>query len=78
MTPSPRERSGRGISMRPTITAALADGPMKGDHVEVEVLEGRPPKTLDLAADDGSTCRYCLAGWVQTGESAIYTFLYRV
>ena len=65
-------------SMRPTITAVLDDGPMKGDHMEVEVLEGRPPKTLDLAAGDGSTCRYCLADWVQTGESAIHTFLYRV
>jgi hypothetical protein len=51
---------------------------MKGDHIEVEVLEGRPPKTLDLAANDGSTCRYCLADWVQSGESATYTFLYRV
>jgi hypothetical protein len=78
MTPSPRERSAHGISMGPTITAALADGPIKGDHVEVEVLAGRPPKTLDLGADDRSTCRYCLAGSVQTGESAIYTFLYRV
>jgi hypothetical protein len=58
--------------------AALDDGPMKGDQIEVEVLEGRPPKTLDLAAGDGNTCRYCLAGWVQTGRSAIYTFLYRV
>jgi hypothetical protein len=64
--------------MQPTITAALDDGPMKGDQIEVEVLEGRPPKTLDLVAGDGSTCRYCLADWVQTGESAIYTFLYRV
>ena len=46
--------------------------------MEVEVLEGRPPKTIDVRADDGSLCRYCLAGWVQTGQSAIYTFLYRV
>jgi hypothetical protein len=64
--------------MHPTITAALDDGPMSGEQIEVEVLEGRPPKTLDLVAGDGSTCRYCLAGWVQTGESATYTFLYRV
>jgi len=42
------------------------------------VLEGRPPKTLDLVAGDGSTYRYCLAGWVQSGRSAIYTYLYRV
>jgi len=29
-------------------------------------------------ADDGSTCRYCLAQWTQSGPSAVYTFLYRV
>jgi hypothetical protein len=42
------------------------------------VVEGRPPKTIDVAADDGTTLRYCLAGWTQTGSSAEYTFLYRV
>jgi hypothetical protein len=42
------------------------------------VVEGRPPKTIDVAAEDGSTLRYCLADWVQTGSSAEYTFLYRV
>jgi hypothetical protein len=31
-----------------------------------------------VAADDGSTCRYCLAQWAQSGPSAVYTFLYRV
>jgi hypothetical protein len=56
----------------------LNDGPLKGREIEAEVLEGRPPKTLDVTAEDGSTCRYCLAGWVQSGESAAYTFLYRV
>jgi len=60
------------------ITASLDDGPMKGDRVKVDMLEGRPPMTLDLVAGDGSTCRYCLAGLVQGGQSAIYTFLYRV
>jgi hypothetical protein len=34
--------------------------------------------TLDLEADDGGTCRYCLEGLVQGGESAAYTFLYRI
>jgi hypothetical protein len=63
---------------RPTITATLSDGPLEGSNIETEVVEGRPPKTIDLPADDGSTCRYCLAGWVQTGRSAAYTFLYRV
>ena len=62
----------------PTITARFEDGPLEGSSREVEVLEGRPPKTLDEAADDGTTCRYCLAGWAQSGRSARYTFLYRV
>ena len=62
----------------PTITATFKDGPLKGSSIEAEVLEGRPPKTLDAPADDGSMCRYCLEGWVQTGRSAVYTFLYRV
>jgi hypothetical protein len=62
----------------PTITAMFSDGPLKSTSIEAEVVEGRPPKTLDLVAGDGSTCRYCLAGWVQTGQSASYTFLYRV
>jgi hypothetical protein len=62
----------------PTITAMFNDGPLKGSSTEVEVIEGRPPKTIDAPADDGSTCRYCLAGWVQSGRSAEYTFLYRV
>ena len=62
----------------PTITAMLEDGPLDGRSIEAEVVEGRPPKTIDVAADDGSTCRYCLAGWVQSGRSAQYTFLYLV
>ena len=62
----------------PIITATLEDGPLEGNSIETEVVEGRPPKTLDVPADDGSTCRYCLADWVQSGRSAAYTFLYRV
>jgi hypothetical protein len=49
----------------PTISAMFKDGPLQGTSVEAEVLEGRPPKTIDMPAQDGSTCRYCLAGWVQ-------------
>ena len=61
------------------ITARLADGPLKGERREVELLGGRPPMTLDLpAADDDGTCRYCLDALVQDGLSAIYTYLYRV
>lgn len=62
----------------PTITAVLERGPLAGRRVDVDVVEGRPPKTIDVRADDGSSCRYCLADWVQTGTSAIYTFLYLV
>jgi hypothetical protein len=62
----------------PTITAMLERGPLAGRRIDVDVVEARPPKTIDVRADDGSTCRYCLADWVQTGPSAIYTFLYRV
>jgi hypothetical protein len=62
----------------PTITAVLERGPLASRRIDVDVVEGRPPKTIDLPADDGSTCRYCLADWAQTGPSAIYTFLYLV
>jgi hypothetical protein len=62
----------------PIVTARCQDGPLEGTTIETEVIEGRPPKTLDAPAPDGSTCRYCLDGWVQTGQSAAYTFLYRV
>jgi hypothetical protein len=60
------------------IVAVLEDGPLAGRRIEAEAVEGRPPKTLDLVADDGSTCRYCLAEWAQAGPSAVYTFLYLV
>jgi hypothetical protein len=63
---------------RPTITAMLDDGPMAGRSIETPVFEGRPPKIIDVPADDGSSCRYCLADWVQSGPSAVYTFVYRV
>jgi hypothetical protein len=62
----------------PTLTATFADGPLEGKSIEVEVVEGRPPKIIDVPVDHGRTCRYCLADWVQTGSSAVYTFLYRV
>jgi hypothetical protein len=62
----------------PAITATFKDGPLEGSSIKAEVVEGRPPKTIDARAEDGSTCRYCLARWVQSGRSAVYTFLYRV
>jgi hypothetical protein len=62
----------------PTINAELDGGPLDGRRIDVAVVEGRPPKTMDVPADDGTTCRYCLADWAQAGPSAAYTFLYRV
>ena len=72
------EAQASGREVWPTISARLEDGPLRGTRVEARVVEGRPPSTVDLPADDGSTCRYCLAEWVQSGPSAAYTFLYRV
>jgi len=62
----------------PTITAELKDGPLEGMSIETAVVEGRPPKIIDVPTDDGDACRYCLADWGQSGPSAAYTFLYRV
>jgi hypothetical protein len=62
----------------PTVTARLQDRPLKGSAIETEVVEGRPRMTIDVPAPDGSTCRYCLEGFAQTGRPAPYAFLYRV
>ena len=62
----------------PEMIAVLQDGPLEGRRLETELVEGRPPKTLDVPGEDGGTCRYCLAEWVQSGSSADYAFLYRV
>jgi hypothetical protein len=59
------------------VQALLEDGPMQGKTVEVEVVEGRPPKTVDIP-DENGTYRYCLAEWTQEGMTAAYTFLYAV
>jgi hypothetical protein len=67
-----------GDDAAPTITAVLKGGPLEGRRVSADVVEARPPKTIDVGAEDGTTCRYCLAEWVQTGPCAVYTFLYRV
>jgi hypothetical protein len=73
-----REAATRPAATGPTITATLVDGPLKGTSIEAEAVEGRPPKIVDVPVDEGRTYRYCLADWVQTGSSAVYTFLYRV
>jgi hypothetical protein len=76
------EQSKFGVAPResgaPAITAKLNDGPLEGHTIEVAVVEGRPPKTIDVEAAEGSTFRYCLAQWEQAGRSSAYTFLYRV
>ena len=52
---------------------------MQGKTVEVEFVEGRPPKTIDVPDEKGGgACRYCLAQWAQEGTTAAYTFLYAV
>jgi len=63
------------VKRAPTITATLADGPLAGRSVEAGVVEGRPPKVIDVPADDGS-CRSCLAQWAQSGPSAVYSFVF--
>jgi len=68
----------RSAGTGPTISAILCDGPVEGRTLDAEVVEGRPPRTIDVAADDHTTCRYCLAEWTQAGPSAVYTFVYRV
>jgi hypothetical protein len=60
------------------VRALLEDGPMQGKTVEVEAVEGRPPKTIDVPDGKGGACRYCLAQWTQEGMTAAYTFLYAV
>ena len=78
-TPAEGDRHGAAAhALGATIAATLKDGPLEGCSVDAEVVEGRPPKTIDVPADDGSTCRYCLADWAQSGPAAMYTFLYRV
>lgn len=58
--------------------ALLTDGPLKGKPVEVEPVEGRPPMTIDLQAEDDGILRYCLLELNQKGITADYTFLYVV
>jgi hypothetical protein len=48
---------------------------MQGKTVEVDAVEGRPPKTIDVPDEKGGACRYCLAQWTQEGMTAAYTFL---
>ena len=67
-----------GASYAAAVQALMEDGPLQGTTVEVEAVEGRPPKTVDVPDDKGGVCRYCLAEWTQEGMTAAYTFLYAV
>ncbi len=67
-----------GASYADAVRALLEDGPLKGTELEVEAVEGRPPKTVEVSDDKGDVCRYCLAEWTQEGMTAAYTFLYAV
>ena len=58
--------------------ALLVDGPLKGESIEVEAVEGRPPMTVDLQSERDGTLRYCLSELTQGGMTAAYTFLYAV
>ena len=60
------------------MNALLEDGPLQGQTLDIEAVEGRPPKTIDVPDGEGGTYRYCLADWSQGGPSAVYTFLYGV
>jgi hypothetical protein len=60
------------------VQALLEDGAMKGEAVEVEPVEGRPPRTIEVPDGRGNTYRYCLKEWTQEGMSAVYIFLYPV
>ena len=62
----------------PMITATLVDGPLAGETIDIAIVEGRPPKTIDVPTRDGSACRYCLERLVQRGSSAVYSFVYRL
>jgi hypothetical protein len=60
------------------VKALLTDGPMQGNPVEIEPVEGRPPMTIDLQDEEDGTLRYCLSELSQEGMTASYTFLYAV
>ena len=58
--------------------AVLTDGPLQGKPVEIELVEGRPPMTIEVEDEDDGTLRYCLLELNQEGMTAAYTFLYAV
>lgn len=49
---------------------------MQGKRVEMEPVEGRPPKTITISDEEDGSYRYGLAEWNQEGMTAVYTFLH--
>ena len=70
-------RSDDGTDEHP-VKALLTDGPMQGNPVEIELVEGRPPMTIDLQDKEDRALRYCLSELSEEGMTAAYTFLYAV
>jgi hypothetical protein len=56
---------------RATTITGLDDGPLEGSNIEVAVVDARPPKTINVPADDRSACRYCLAGWMPSAAARL-------
>ena len=57
-TISPRKASLRTArTYAAAVQALLEDGPIQGKTVEVEVVEGRPPKTIDVPDEKGGACQ---------------------
>jgi hypothetical protein len=61
----------------PTITAMFKDGPLAGAGIEAEVVEGRAPR-LPMRPTTRARLATASRAGVQSGRSAVYTFLYRV
>jgi hypothetical protein len=72
------ETTAPALETGPTIVAVLEGGPLTGRRIETDVVEALPPRTIDVDADDGSTCRYCFPECAQAGPPAVYTFLYPI
>ena len=66
------------MTSRTLVQARLTDGPLRGQLVEVEPVEGRPPATIDIPNNEAGTVRYCLSQLSQKGTTAAYSFLYAV
>jgi hypothetical protein len=42
------------------IVAVLSDGPLRGQHVEIDVLNSKPPKQLELVDANGELNTYVI------------------